>query len=49
MDSGPKLLISAEPGVPYWQFAARCLWVAVQLIAVFYVGSSGERFFYQGF
>jgi hypothetical protein len=49
MDSGSKLLTPPESGVHYWQFLARCIWVAVQLIAVFYLGSSGERFFYQGF
>jgi hypothetical protein len=49
MDSVPKPLITAEIKVPYWQFLTRCVWVAVQLLAVFYLGAAGERFFYQGF
>jgi hypothetical protein len=27
----------------------RALWIALRLIAVFYLGQAGERFFYQGF
>jgi hypothetical protein len=36
-------------GIPIWQFAARVLWVAVQLILVICVGQKGVLFFYQGF
>ncbi len=27
----------------------RALWIALRLIAVFYLGNAGAKFFYQGF
>ncbi|MGP0068056.1 MAG: hypothetical protein ACLQGP_31225 [Isosphaeraceae bacterium] len=49
MDSRPELVTQAAAGVPPWRFVARGLWIALRLIAVFYLGQSGGRFFYQGF
>jgi hypothetical protein len=49
MDSQPGQLTRPVGRVPAWQFVARGLWIALRLIAVFYLGQSGARFFYQGF
>lgn len=49
MDLRTGLLTRPIDGIPAWQLAARGLWVAVRLIAVFYLGQAGARFFYQGF
>ena len=35
--------------IPAWQFALRLLWVAVQLLLVYWLGERGALFFYQGF
>jgi hypothetical protein len=34
---------------PAWRVVMRGLWIALRLIAVFYIGQAGQRFFYQGF
>jgi hypothetical protein len=39
----------AKPAIPAWQFAARILWVAVQLSLVYCLGQKGVLFFYQAF
>jgi hypothetical protein len=49
MDSWTKFMTRAGHEVPAWQLVARGLWIALRLIAVFYLGEAGERFFYQGF
>ena len=36
-------------GVPAWQFYLRLGWIALQLIAVYYLSGESEPFFYQGF
>jgi hypothetical protein len=42
--------LSAEPSDrPDWGLALRVVWIAVRLIAVFYLGQQGAMFFYQGF
>jgi hypothetical protein len=40
---------SPEPRMPPWVFAARLLWMAVQIILVLCLGERGVLFFYQGF
>ena len=35
--------------VPAWRFFARVLWVAVQILLVFWLGQKGVYFVYQGF
>jgi hypothetical protein len=39
----------AIDGVPAWQFVLRVVWVAIQLILVYWLGDRGALFFYQGF
>jgi hypothetical protein len=48
MDSRPEQLTQTAT-VSAWRFVARGLWIAVRLIAVFYLGQSGVKFYYQGF
>jgi hypothetical protein len=48
MDSRPEQLTQVA-AVPAWKLVKRGLWIAVRLIAVFYLGQAGGRFFYQGF
>jgi hypothetical protein len=40
---------TTEPRMPGWAFAARLLWIAVQIILVLCLGERGVLFFYQGF
>jgi hypothetical protein len=42
-------LFAPVDGIPLWQFVARLLWIAVQLILVICLGERGVLFFYQGF
>jgi hypothetical protein len=49
MDTGTELLTRAFGGIPTRRLVAQGLWIALRLIAVFYLGQAGERFFYQGF
>jgi hypothetical protein len=49
MELGPHFVIRAIDGLPRGQLMLRGLWIAIRLIAVFYLGESGARFFYQGF
>ncbi len=49
MDSRPEQLTQAVDGITAWRLVTRGLWIALRLIAVFYLGQTGERFFYQGF
>ena len=49
MDTRTGLLTRAFDGIPARRLVARGLWIAVRLIAVFYLGQAGARFFYQGF
>jgi hypothetical protein len=39
----------SEPPMSRWVFAARLLWMAVQIILVLCLGERGVLFFYQGF
>jgi len=48
MDSRPEHMTEAA-SAPALCFVARGLWIALRLIAVFYLGHAGQRFFYQGF
>lgn len=43
------LLTRSYDGLPFWRWVARGFWIAVRLIAVFYLGQAGAKFFYQGF
>jgi hypothetical protein len=36
-------------GIPAWHLCARLLWVAVEIILVFWLGQKGVYFVYQGF
>lgn len=36
-------------GIPAWQFAARLLLLAVQVVAIICLGEKGVLFFYQAF
>jgi hypothetical protein len=38
-----------EKQLPLWLLLLRILWIAVQLILVFWLGKKGQMFFYQGF
>jgi hypothetical protein len=38
-----------EPTRPWWRYAARLAWMAIQLILVLCLGQRGVLFFYQGF
>ena len=49
MDSRPEQLTQAVDVTPAWRLVTRGFWIALRLIAVFYLGQTGERFFYQGF
>lgn len=49
MDSRPDEVTQPRDSVPAWRLVAQGLWIALRLIAVFYLGQAGERFFYQGF
>lgn len=49
MDSRTGLLTRPLDGIPAWRWMTRGLWIALRLIAVFYLGQAGARFFYQGF
>jgi hypothetical protein len=49
MDSRPEQLKDDVDRVPAWWFVTQGLWIALRLIAGFYLGQAGEKFFYQGF
>jgi hypothetical protein len=49
MDPRPEQLTLPDARVPAWRIVAQGLWIALRLIAVFYLGQAGEKFFYQGF
>lgn len=49
MDTRAGLLTRTFDGLSAPRWAARSLWIALQLIAVFYLGQAGAKFFYQGF
>lgn len=49
MDTRTGLLSPTFDGLAAWRWLARGLWIALRLIAVFYLGEAGARFFYQGF
>ena len=49
MTPQPDQLMGTSSRVSAWRFVVQGLWVALRLIAVFYLGQAGERFFYQGF
>jgi hypothetical protein len=49
MDTRTGLLTRTFDGMPAWRWVTRGLWIALRLIAVFYLGQAGSRFFYQGF
>lgn len=42
-------LFRSIDGIPAWRFCARLLWVAVEIILVFWLGQKGVYFVYQGF
>jgi hypothetical protein len=48
MDSRPEQM-TQDHAVSTWRVAIQGLWIAVRLLAVFYMGQAGARFFYQGF
>lgn len=51
MDADEPVIDPAAPGSSRFDpaLAARVAWIAVRLIAVFYLGQQGVMFFYQGF
>jgi hypothetical protein len=49
MDPRTEQLTETVASETVLRIVTRSLWIAVRLIAVFYLGQSGERFFYQGF
>ena len=49
MGDAVKPWLSPIPDMPWWQFFLRCLWIAVQLIAVYCLANQVGPFFYQRF
>ncbi len=40
---------SSADGIPWWEFGLRCLWIALQLAAAYFLANKVDPFFYQRF
>jgi hypothetical protein len=41
--------VQPVPSIPIWRFYLRCIWIAMQLIAVYCLANQVSPFFYQRF